>query len=134
MTTQTSDHPVEPRQALCTVDLDRTLIYSAAAIAEGATIKSPAADLLASAHCVEIYQGLPQSFMSPRAMASLLELDAVAHVVPTTTRTIEQYRRIELPIGVPNSRSRATAATSSSAVTPTRVGRSGSQICWAPSE
>lgn len=101
MTTQTSDHPVEPRQALCTVDLDRTLIYSAAAIAEGATIKSPAADLLASAHCVEIYQGLPQSFMSPRAMASLLELDAVAHVVPTTTRTIEQYRRIELPIGVP---------------------------------
>ncbi len=96
-----SSAPADLPRTLVTVDLDRTLIYSAAAIAEGATVESPAADLLATAHSVEVYQGRPQSFMSPAAMALLLELGSVAHVVPTTTRTIEQYRRIELPIGVP---------------------------------
>jgi hydroxymethylpyrimidine pyrophosphatase-like HAD family hydrolase len=85
-------------RALVTLDLDRTLIYSAHAIAEGAS-----ADVTpAPAQCVEIYQGRPQSFMSPRAITLLTELATVAHVVPTTTRTIEQYRRIELPIGVPH--------------------------------
>lgn len=102
MTRHNSSSPEEASKTLVTVDLDRTLIYSATAIAEGATIETPAADLLASAHCVEIYQGRPQSFMSPTAMASLLRLDAVAHVVPTTTRTIEQYQRIELPMGIPD--------------------------------
>lgn len=102
MTTQTSSRSPDLRRTLVTVDLDRTLIYSAAAIAEGATEHTPAADLLASAQCVEIYQERPQSFMSPASMATLVQLNAVAHVVPTTTRTIEQYRRIALPIGVPD--------------------------------
>jgi phosphoserine phosphatase len=87
--------------ALVTLDLDRTLIYSAHAIAEGAGIGESAETLRAGARCVEMYQGRPQSFMSPRAMALLDDLAAATDVVPTTTRTIEQYRRIELPIGVP---------------------------------
>lgn len=86
---------------LATIDLDRTLIYSAAAIAEGAPDNSAAAALSATARCVEIYDGRPQSFMSPAAMALLSELVGVAEVVPTTTRTMEQYRRITLPIGTP---------------------------------
>lgn len=90
-----------PGRALATIDLDRTLIYSAAAIAEGAADPAAAAALSAAARCVEIYQGRPQSFMSPAAMAMLTELAARAEVVPTTTRTIEQYRRITLPIGTP---------------------------------
>jgi hypothetical protein len=81
--------------------LDRTLIYSANAIAEGAADDVSATDALAAAQCVEYYQGRPQSFMSPAAMALLLRLDATAQVVPSTTRTIEQYRRITLPIGTP---------------------------------
>lgn len=102
MTTPTSSPEKDRRRTLVTIDLDRTLIYSAKAIAEGATTDRPSADLLSSAHCVELYQERPQSFMSPAAMALLIELNAVAHVVPTTTRTIEQYRRIKLPIGVPD--------------------------------
>lgn len=102
MTTPTSPSEPDRRRTLVTIDLDRTLIYSAAAIAEGATAQKPNADLLTSAQCVEVYQGRPQSFMSPAAMALLVELNEVAHVVPTTTRTIEQYRRIKLPIGVPD--------------------------------
>lgn len=99
----TPEAPATPpaRRALATIDLDRTLIYSAAAIAEGAADDAEAAELSATARCVEIYQDRPQSFMSPAAMSMLTELAAVADVVPTTTRTIEQYRRITLPIGTP---------------------------------
>ena len=87
--------------ALVTLDMDRTLIYSANAITQGAPDASRAEALLAAARCVEIYQGKPQSYMSESAIGSLLELDRIAQVVPTTTRTIEQYRRIELPLGTP---------------------------------
>ena len=81
--------------------MDRTLIYSANAITQGAADPSRAAQLLAAARCVELYQGKPQSYMSEASIASLLELDRIAQVVPTTTRTIEQFRRIELPMGTP---------------------------------
>jgi phosphoserine phosphatase len=90
------------RRALVTLDLDRTLIYSAHAIAEGAGTGEGADAMIEAAHCVEMYQGRPQSFMSPLSMTLLRDLDKASDVVPTTTRTIEQYRRIELPIGVPH--------------------------------
>jgi hypothetical protein len=74
------------------LDLDRTLIYSAAALA----LDMPDADaprLL----CVELYRGVPLSFMTEPAAALLQQLQSVATVVPTTTRTPEQLARVHLP-------------------------------------
>lgn len=70
---------------LVCADLDRTLIYSAAALELG----DPAPPL----RCVEMYDGAPMSFLTERAAA---ELERLA-LVPTTTRTPEQYRRVALP-------------------------------------
>jgi hypothetical protein len=73
-------------------DLDRTLIYSAAALAlTGPDAEAPR--LL----CVEVYEGRPLSFMTERAAGLLTALADAAVFVPTTTRTREQYRRISLP-------------------------------------
>ncbi|MFR9726746.1 HAD family hydrolase [Streptomyces sp. MS19] len=75
-------------------DLDRTLIYSPAALA----LPMPDADaprLLS----VEVHQGRPQSFMTETAgdlFAALTE-DPRAVLVPTTTRTRKQYLRINFP-------------------------------------
>ncbi|MFC3963673.1 HAD family hydrolase [Nocardia jiangsuensis] len=74
--------------ALVATDLDRTMIYSRAASGD--------AEALA---CVEHLDGEPLSFMTERAAVRLRELAGVAVVLPTTTRTIEQYRRIALPGG-----------------------------------
>ena len=68
-------------------DLDRTLIYSANALDLG----SETPRLL----CVEIYKGAPLSFMTETAAELLRSL--TAHVVPTTTRTLEQLARVRLP-------------------------------------
>lgn len=73
---------------LVCVDLDRTLIYSVAALA------TDRPDPLV---CVELYQGAPQSFMLHTAATRLVELAERATVVPTTTRTVEQYRRVQVP-------------------------------------
>ena len=73
-------------------DLDRTLIYSAVALGlRGANEDGP------SLLCVELYQQRPQSFMLAEAAAALAELAQVATLVPTTTRTVEQYARVQLP-------------------------------------
>lgn len=74
------------------LDLDRTVIYSAAAL----DLRVPDADaprLL----CVELYRGVPLSFMTEPAAASLRALQDAATVVPTTTRTPEQLARVHLP-------------------------------------
>lgn len=74
------------------LDLDRTVIYSPAALA----LSMPdhqAPRLL----CVELYRGVPLSFMTERAVAALGLLQAGAVVVPTTTRTAEQLARVHLP-------------------------------------
>ncbi|WP_420122286.1 HAD family hydrolase [Nakamurella sp.] len=73
-------------------DLDRTLIFSAAAAAAGT---AAAADLV----CVEMLQGRPQSFMTAAAHRLLAGLRAAAVVVPTTTRTPDQFGRVRLPGG-----------------------------------
>jgi hypothetical protein len=74
------------------LDLDRTTIYSATAL----DLRGPDHDaprLL----CVEVYKGAPLSFMTEAAAAALRELQDVATVVPTTTRTPEQLARVHLP-------------------------------------
>ncbi|MEV7613776.1 HAD family hydrolase [Streptomyces sp. NPDC089799] len=75
-------------------DLDRTLIYSSAAL--GLTMPDPEAPRLL---CVEIHEGKPLSFMTETAAALLAELAGRDDVVfvPTTTRTRKQYQRIRFP-------------------------------------
>lgn len=80
-------------------DLDNTLIYS-----YKHEIGGPKT-------CVEIYQGREISFMtetSHRLLGQLCSKPGVL-VVPTTTRTLEQYQRIDLGIGVPEYAWSATA-------------------------
>jgi hypothetical protein len=79
--------------ALIATDLDRTMIYSRSAIGEG-----PGAE--PELVCVEMYDGSPLSHMSVRGAEQLRTLAITAVVVPTTTRTIAQFQRIDLP-GVP---------------------------------
>ncbi|MDJ0393623.1 HAD family hydrolase [Rhodococcus sp. G-MC3] len=76
------------KNALVSVDLDRTMIYSDLALGF---------DIGDSVMCVETYEGGPLSYMTHVAAGSLEELTKTAVVVPTTTRTIEQFQRIALP-------------------------------------
>ncbi|MEU8796794.1 HAD family hydrolase [Spirillospora sp. NPDC048819] len=76
---------------LVCADLDRTLIYSTAAFAlDGPDETMPR--LL----CVEFYQGAPLSYMTEASARTLEALSTAAAFVPTTTRTPEQYRRVQL--------------------------------------
>jgi len=77
-------------------DLDRTLVYSAAALALDLPDEE-APRLL----CVELYQGAPLSYVTERAAAGIAALTAAGALVPVTTRTPAQYRRIHLPGEVP---------------------------------
>ncbi|WP_372458249.1 HAD family hydrolase [Streptomyces sichuanensis] len=79
-------------RTLVASDLDRTLIYSTAAL----SLSMPderAPRLL----CVETYEQKPLSYMTETAAALLGELARTVTFVPTTTRTREQYERIHLP-------------------------------------
>ncbi|MFI5617544.1 HAD family hydrolase [Streptomyces sp. NPDC051567] len=75
-------------------DLDRTLIYSAAAL--GLTMPDPQAPRLL---CVEVHESKPLSFMTETAAALLTALttDPAVVFVPATTRTRKQYQRIRFP-------------------------------------
>jgi len=82
------------------VDLDRTLIYSAAAIGSAdadSDAGRPAPPLI----CVEHLDGRPQSFMTSLAAGWLERIGEHAVLVPTTTRTLQQYARVSLPGGPP---------------------------------
>ena len=72
--------------ALIATDLDRTMIYSKAAI-KAAPTESPL-------RCVELDKGKPASYMTAAAADLFADL---APLVPTTTRTIAQFKRIHLP-------------------------------------
>lgn len=78
---------------LAATDLDRTMIYSRAAMDLDPTAAE--SDL----RCVEIYDGAPLSFVTEAGAALLEAVARVAALVPTTTRTVEQFRRITLPGG-----------------------------------
>lgn len=73
-------------------DLDRTLIYSSAAL-QLAMPDAEAPRLL----CVEVYDRKPLSYLTETAAEVLVELARTTVFVPTTTRTREQYGRIHLP-------------------------------------
>ncbi|MDR3083795.1 MAG: HAD family hydrolase [Streptomyces sp.] len=73
-------------------DLDRTLIYSSAALA----LAMPD-DRSPRLLCVETYESKPLSYMTETAAGLLTDLRDHAVFVPATTRTREQYRRINLP-------------------------------------
>lgn len=70
-------------------DLDNTLIYSYRH------------DIGTAKRCVEIYQGREISFITEKTHALLKEIKTRVLFVPVTTRTQEQYQRIDLGIGTP---------------------------------
>lgn len=73
-------------------DLDRTLIYSADAL----DIRVPD-DQAPRLVCVETYNGRPASFVTEAAAAGLGRILDAQALVPVTTRSVEQYRRVRLP-------------------------------------
>lgn len=73
-------------KVLCT-DLDNTLIYS---------YKH---DIGIDKRNVEIYQGREISFITAKTYGLLKKLREIMLIIPTTTRTIEQYERIDLGVG-----------------------------------
>ncbi len=84
------------RQVVAACDLDRTLVYSATALAlRGNDADAP--ELLVA----EVYSGKPLSFLTRRAGKALSALSEIAWFVPCTTRTREQYARIRLPVSTP---------------------------------
>lgn len=70
-------------------DLDNTMIFS---------YKH---DIGSDKICAEIYQGREVSFVTRRTAQLLKEVNSAVTLVPTTTRTLEQYFRIDLGIGTP---------------------------------
>lgn len=68
-------------------DLDNTLIYSCRH------------DIGEKKQCVEKYQGRALSFMTDTTISLLQSLKEQCLIVPTTTRTAEQYQRIDLNMG-----------------------------------
>ncbi|MFD5566489.1 HAD family hydrolase [Streptomyces cadmiisoli] len=77
-------------------DLDRTLIYSSAALA--LTMPDARAPRLL---CVEVHESRPLSYMTETSAELLTDLADSAVFVPTTTRTRKQYQRINLPGPMP---------------------------------
>lgn len=75
---------------LIATDLDRTMIFSEAAM-------GPEQFGRLDLRCVEIHEDAPLSYMTADAVNMLGNLAATALVVPVTTRTPKQYKRIELP-------------------------------------
>jgi hypothetical protein len=73
---------------LLATDLDRTLIYSRAALEAGDD---------AALTAVEVYEGRDASWMTAPSAAAFARLGSTALVVPVTTRTPEQWARITLP-------------------------------------
>ena len=70
-------------------DLDNTIIYS---------YKH---DIGENKICAEIYQGREISFITEKTAGLLKAVNDTVTLVPTTTRTLEQYNRIDLGFGVP---------------------------------
>ncbi|CAK7285006.1 HAD family hydrolase [Streptomyces sp. RM1] len=79
-------------RVLVASDLDRTLIYSSAALA--LTMPDARAPRLL---CVEVHEGKPLSYMTETAARLLADLADTAVFVPVTTRTRKQYQRVNLP-------------------------------------
>lgn len=76
------------RPVLAATDLDRTLVHSARAAGT-----APGADTL----CLERRGEVPTAMLTRRTAADLVDLDRGACWVPATTRTVAEYRRLDLP-------------------------------------
>lgn len=70
-------------------DMDNTMIFS---------YKHDIGD---AKRCAEIYQGREISFLTEKTYRLLKEMPKEVALIPTTTRTVEQYRRIDLGLGEP---------------------------------
>jgi hypothetical protein len=88
-------------RTLIASDLDRTLVYSAAAAPSGGLVADPAGPGATGLVAVERYQGRDISYMTPGAAAALAELSVRQVVVPVTTRTPAQLARVRLPGPLP---------------------------------
>ncbi|MFQ1003882.1 HAD family hydrolase [Modestobacter sp. SSW1-42] len=84
-------------RTLIASDLDRTLIYSAAAAPSGGLVADPDGPGATGLVAVERYEGRDISFMTPAAATALAALAAREVVVPVTTRTPAQLARVRLP-------------------------------------
>ncbi|NQX12306.1 HAD family hydrolase [Microbacteriaceae bacterium VKM Ac-2855] len=73
------------------LDLDRTLIHSARSVAEET----------ARLEVVEYIDGVASAYAAPGLAGELMRLACLASVVPTTTRSVEQLRRVTLFKQVP---------------------------------
>jgi hypothetical protein len=82
---------VNRARVVAAVDLDRTLIYSAAAFA------LPPGREPTPLRCVETLEGKPLSYLTEGAAAAYVALIRAARVVPSTTRTRAQFARVHLP-------------------------------------
>jgi hypothetical protein len=77
---------------LAACDLDQTLIYSRRAFRLPPGVPEP------ELRVAEVYQGVPAGFLTRRAGDLLARLAAQAVLVPVTTRTLEQYHRVDLGV------------------------------------
>lgn len=75
------------KKIVLATDLDNTMIFSFKR-------KTPE-DI-----CVEINKDKPQSYMTPKAIELFRRLSEEICLVPVTTRSVEQYQRIDFPIQV----------------------------------
>lgn len=82
----------DSRSLMVACDLDRTLIYSANSMALQCSDSSAPALVVA-----EVYEGSPLSFMTRTAWNVLERLVRHAIFVPVTTRTLQQFRRVNIP-------------------------------------
>ena len=82
------------RDTLVATDLDRTLIYSRAAIET-----ANAGDDVGPLRCVEWLDGHELSFMTEVSAGWLEAIGNTADLVPITTRTPAQFARVQLPGG-----------------------------------
>jgi hypothetical protein len=80
----------DPSSWLVACDLDQTLIYSRNAFRLPADAAPPAL------RTVEYLRGEPLSYVTEPAADGLRRLAQLATLVPVTTRTLEQYRRVDL--------------------------------------
>lgn len=72
-------------------DLDRTMVYS------NGSMSLPEMDDTTFLRVAEVLEGKPFSYITSTAYSMLEIINENAYLVPVTTRTISQYRRIRIP-------------------------------------
>lgn len=92
----------EHQMALVACDLDRTLIYSAAALGLAGTTYDGTGAPPPRLVVAEMDGGFPRTYMTRPAEDALRELARLAVLIPTTTRTYAQYSRVRVTDGVPS--------------------------------